>query len=277
MDEKSRRELCHNYRRGISVAQLVSEYNRSIHTIKGLLNTHLHKGKYRKLNEIRQVLRQTPKDERWKPLRLPTKTPYLISDYGRIKNEKSGEVLNLRIVFGYFSFEYTDQELQKKKAKLVHVLTAAHWLKAFDPELDTVHLDFDKFNNYYRNLRQVTAVERAARVAIAHRSRHFKLTEPAVKKIKASDESPSVLAGRFGVSIMQVLRIQRGDCWAHILPEKTRPKQPAPATPPQTVAKIKDLLAKGKSGKAIAGLMNVTETMVSRIKRGKTYKDKPPQ
>ncbi len=272
MNEKARRDLCRNYVHGTSVAQLATEYSRSIHTIKGLLNTHLHNGKYRTLSDIRQVLRQTPKGERWKPLRLPTKTPYFISDYGRIRNEKSGAVLNLRIVFGYFSFEYYDQDLQKKKAKLVHVLTAAHWLKAFDPERDTVHLDFDKFNNYYRNLRQATPGERARRVAEAHRSRHFKVTSAIVKKIKSSGESPSVLASRFDVSTMQVLRIQRGDCWGHILPEKTRPKQPTPATPPQTVAKIKTLLAAGKKGTAIAAILNVTETTVSRIKRGKTYK-----
>jgi DNA-binding NarL/FixJ family response regulator len=71
---------------------------------------------------------------------------------------------------------------------------------------------------------------------------------------------------------MQVLRVQRGDCWGHILPQNTRTKMPTPTTPPQTVARIKTLLAQGKKGTTIAALLNVTETTVSRIKRGKTYK-----
>lgn len=277
MNEKSRRELCGKYTKGIAIVQLSKDYDRSVHTIKGLLNTHLHDGKYRTLDNIRQPLRQSPVDERWKSLRIPSKAAYLISNYGRIKNSVTNEVLNLRIVFGYFSLEYTDQVLKKKKAKLVHVLTAQHWLKSYNPELDTIHLDFDKFNNYYRNLWQVTQKERAGRIAKEGRSKHFKLTAAEVKKMKSSTQSPTLLASRFNVSTMQVLRIQRGDCWAHILPEKTRLKQAAPATPTETVAKIKALLAKGEKGKAIAALLNVTETTVSRIKRGKTYKDYPSQ
>lgn len=275
MNDASRRELCHKYVSGVPLTQLAAEYDRSVHTVKGLLNTHLHNGTYRTLSDIRRSLRISQAGERWKPLRLPTKTAYEISDYGRIRNTASGAVLQLRIVFGYFSFEYVDQTLEKKKARLVHVLMAEHWLKGYDPDLDTIHLDFDKFNNYYRNLRQVTPEQRARRVVEARRSKHFKLTEAVVKKIKSSTDSPALLAGRFNVSTMQVLRVQRGDCWAHILPDKTRPKQPTPATRPETVARIKALLAKGKSGKAIAALTNVTETTVSRIKRGKTYKSNP--
>lgn len=275
MNDASRRELCRRYTSGTRVAQLAADYNRAVNTIKGLLNTHLHKGQYRTLDDIRRSLQGPRPGERWKALRVPAKTPYQISDYGRVRNAVTGAVLGLRIVFGYFSFEYTDQKLKKKKARLVHVLTAEHWLKRYDPELDTVHLDYDKFNNHYRNLKQVTAAERAKRMPKAHRSKHFKLTEIGVRTIKSSKESPALLAERFGVSTMQVLRVQRGDCWGHILPGKTRPKQAAPATPPETVARIKKLLAKGMTGKAIAATMHVTETTVSRIKRGKTYKERP--
>lgn len=277
MNEASRREICRKYTSGVHIAQLAEDSDRSVNTIKGLLNTHLHNGKFRTLNDIRRPLKESHPEERWKPLRIPSKTPYEISNYGRIKNTVSNEVLGLRIVFGYFSFEYVDQKLKKKKSRLVHVLMAEHWLKGYNPALDTVHLDFDKFNNYYRNLRQITPAERARRVVEAQRSKHFKLTEAVVKKIKSSKDSPTLLAQSFNVSTMQVLRIQRGDCWAHVLPGKTRPKQPAPATPPQTVAKIKALLAAGKKGTTIAAFLNVTETTVSRIKRGKTYKSKPLQ
>lgn len=275
MNDNTRRDLCRRYVDGTPVAQLAVAYNRSVNTVKGLLNTHLLNGRYRALEEIRKPLRRTAADERWKPLRVPTKTPYQISNYGRIKNAVNGEVLSLRIVFGYFSFEYFDQELKKKKAKLVHVLMAEHWLKNYNPDLETVHLDHDKFNNHYRNLRQVTTVERARRVTKAHRSKNFKLTEAEVRAIKSSKESPTLLAQRFDVSTLQILRIQRGDCWAHILPGKTRPKQAAPSTPPETVARIKALLEEGKSGKTIGALVHVTETTVSRIKRGKTYKSIP--
>ena len=275
MNEAARRQLCRKYTKGISVAQLAAEFNRSVHTVKGLLNTHLLNGKYRTLTDIRKPLLVSHPGERWKPLRVPSKTPYEISSYGRIKNGTTGEVLGLRIVFGYFSFEYTDQVLKKKKSLLVHNLVARHWLRGYDPELNTTHLDFDKFNNHYRNLRQLTPVQRAGRVAEAHRSKHFKLTVGEIKKIKSSKESPSILAVRFGVSTMQVLRVQRGDSWGHILPNKTRAKQAAPSTPLQTVARIKALLAQGRSGKAVAALLHVTETTVSRIKRGKTYKSPP--
>lgn len=272
MNEKSRRELCRKYISGIPAAQLAKDYHRSVHTVKGLLNTHVLNGKYRTLKDIRYPLGQSHADEKWKPLRVSSKTRYLLSNYGRIRNAGTGGILQLRIIFGYFSFEYTDQVLNKKQAKLVHVLMAEHWLKNYNPALNTTHLDYDKFNNHYRNLRQVTPGQRAKRVAERGLSKHFKLTNEKVKQIKSSNESPAVVARRFNVSTMQVMRIRRGDCWSHVLPGKTRAKQPTPGTPPQTVARIKTLLAEGKKGKAIAALLGVTETTVSRIKRGKTYK-----
>lgn len=272
MNEASLRELCRRYASGVPIAELVADYGRSVSTIKGLLSTHLHNGKFRKLSDIRRTLKKSHPDERWKPLNLPTKTSYAISDYGRIKNLNTGEQLGLRIGFGYFSFEYTDQILKKKKSTLVHILVARHWMRQYDPEQDIVHLDFDNFNNHYRNLRQVTLEERARRRLESDRGKRYKLTAEIVKQIKSSKASPTALAERFQVSTMQVLRVQRGDCWAHILPNKTRARQPTPSTPPKTVARIKAMLAKGKSGKSIAEKLNVTETTVSRIKRGKTYK-----
>ena len=272
MNEASLRELCRRYANGASVTELAADYGRSINTIKGLLSTHLHNDKFRTLAEIRRKLKKSHPGERWKALQLPTKTPYAISDYGRIKNTNTGKLLGLRIGFGYFSFEYTDQNLKKKKSTLVHILVARHWLRQYDPEQEIIHQDFDNFNNYYRNLKQVTTDERARRRVDSDRGKRYKLTAEIVKQIKMSKASPSVLAERFNVSTMQVLRVQRGDCWAHILPNKTRAKQPTPATPPKTVARIKAMLAKGKSGKSIAEKLNVTETTVSRIKRGKTYK-----
>ena len=275
MNEKSRRELCRKYVNGTSVTQLAKEYDRSVHTVKGLLNTHLHNQQYRTLAEIRRPLMQSYTDEKWKILNVPSKTRYEISNYGRIRNTTKGTVLKLRILFGYFSFEYTDQSLSKKKAKLVHVLVAEHWLRNFDPSLETAHVDHDKYNNHYRNLLQVSPTQRAKRVTENHLSRNYKLTVDEIKQIKSSKKSPALLAQTYNISTMQVLRIQRGDCWGHILPKKTRPKQATPGTPPRIVARIKSLLAQGKKGKAIAQQLKVTETTVSRIKQGKTYKTTP--
>lgn len=274
MTEKQRRELCKRYQNGESILALANDYGRSVNTIKGLLNTYLHNGKFRTEKEIRRHLTQTPPDEKWKSLQLPTKTPYLISSYGRIKNTHTGAVLNLRIVFGYFSFEYTDQQSKRKKAKLVHILVAQHWLKSYTPELNTTHLDYDRFNNYYRNLKQVTVSQRAGRVAKKGSAKHFKLNAANVRKIKSSSASVSQLAQRFNITTMQVQRIQQGDCWSHILPEKNRAKREKPGTDLKTVIHIKSLLAQGKSGVAIAAATGVTTTTVSRIKRGKTYRNK---
>ncbi len=199
---------------------------------------------------------------------MPSRPRYQLSRYGRIRSTTTDEILNLRIIFGYFSFEYTDCILKEKKAKFLHVLMAAHWLKNYDPVLNTVHLDHDKFNNYYRNLTEVTAGERAHRVVENGRNKNFKLTEAVMRQIKSSKDAPGQLAQRFGVSVMQVQRVQCGDCWSHGLPKKTRARQSIPTMPPGTVAKIKALLNEGVKGKTIASRLNVTETTVSRIGEG---------
>lgn len=43
-----------------------------------------------------------------------------------------------------------------------------------------------------------------------------KLTEEAVRAIRASDEDPQALAGRYGVGVSYIGSIRRGRVWKHV-------------------------------------------------------------
>lgn len=44
-----------------------------------------------------------------------------------------------------------------------------------------------------------------------------KLTEEAVRHIRASDEDPKALAERYGVSVGYIGRVRRGRAWKHLI------------------------------------------------------------
>ncbi len=87
--------------------------------------------------------------EYWKPIR-DYEGLYEVSDCGRVRNSRTGRILKLRNNKGYIEVTL------KGRTYLVHRLVA----EAFIPNIDNLpcvdHIDTNKENNVYTNLRWVT-------------------------------------------------------------------------------------------------------------------------
>ena len=177
-------------------------------------------------------------DEVWTDLEfenLKEKSRYKISNYGRIVsyfyNDK-GDLLKLGSTSKYKSFSISDRD-GKKITRYVHRLVAQFFLKKPTEDKEwVIHLDNNKHNNYYKNLRWVTKAEKGVHQLKftpgwkINQTKGFraysKLTESQVKLIKRKINDPNrktrmkIIAKRYGVSVMQLYRIKSGENWSTV-------------------------------------------------------------
>ena len=115
----------------------------------------------------------------------------------------------------------------------MHRLVAELFLdKPRDDQKFVIHLDNNRQNNYYKNLRWVSEPEKRAhqdkmdpgwssRGNYGTRKYH-KLTETQVKRIKKKINDPNrktrmkMIAKQFGISEMQLYRIKSGENWSSV-------------------------------------------------------------
>ena len=177
--------------------------------------------------------------EKWKPIprkKTPYGERYTISSYGRLVKYKhwinSGSQLKLSRQQGYPIWRYKDE--REYQHALLHKLVAKHFLpKPGKLQQFVIHLDYDKENNHYRNLKWVTqeqltkhsfknpAVIKAKKQMLKNIGNGYntKLTETKVKQIKfllQKGKTLKELAVRFKVSDMQIHRIKTGENWGHL-------------------------------------------------------------
>jgi len=182
------------------------------------------------------------RDEEWKDLvidNLTERHKYKISNYGRIISYfyyKGGKLLKLGNVKGYKTFTVKDTN-RKKLYFYVHRLVAEHFIKKTNPEQHIIlHLDSNRHNNYYKNLKWATDKE-AYNYHMSNNPElkkkfttkgfraYSKLTESDVKIIKRKLFDPKrktkmkILARQFGVSEMQLYRIKSGENWSSVTPD----------------------------------------------------------
>jgi len=167
----------------------------------------------------------------------PIAYKYAVSDHGRIikfnKHLPDGFLLNLSRQQGFpiwrkiLNGEYY--------AVLIHRLVAKYFLpKPTGKQKFVLHLDYDKENNHYKNLRWATQEEvtrhasynpavikakEQMRKTVALGGYNTKLTAAKVKQIKTSlakGKTLKELAVKFKVSDMQIYRIKTGENWGHI-------------------------------------------------------------
>ncbi len=175
-------------------------------------------------------------NERWKQLQPsePTKRcDYYISDYGRIKSiEKETKLENFlkgsSLASGYRKLDIRLASGQHFSI-YIHKFVAEKFIeKTNDEKIFVVHKDGDKKNNHWRNLEWLTRKELTQRQIKAgvyepenrKRSVNTKMTESKVrllkKRIKEGKTKKTILAKSFGITYMQLNRIERGENWGHV-------------------------------------------------------------
>jgi len=168
------------------------------------------------------------KGEKIVPLRLK-RTPrgflYAVTNYGRVisytEKPEEGRLLRLGFVTGYPSF--SARVNGKSLTFFVHRLVAKYFLKQPSTKHKfVIHLDYDKEENYFKNLKWVTREESVLHTRLNQNRRRSnqKLMPDTVYKIKLKlREGKSTLkkiAKQFGVTDMQIHRIKTGENWGHI-------------------------------------------------------------
>ncbi len=179
-------------------------------------------------------------DEKWSPVKfegINENEAYEISNYGRLrifkKNLNDWKIVKTANVRGYQYYSFKSNiDWKHRKTKCVHVLVAEIFCKRPSKKHDSViHLDFNKSNNYYKNLQWSTREEvnehsrRSPRYKIALEKRkgevtNAKLTETQVirlkKKLLRSKNPLYKIAREFGITHTQLNRIRRGENWGHV-------------------------------------------------------------
>ena len=281
----------------LSMKELATEFNHSVSGIKAIIHNRESKVYHsRNLLGRNEDFVKDSRNEVWKKMKIDTKHKYEISNYGRIKSyatNPEGNILKGKLHSGYLVFDYTDIKEGVLKHALVHRLVALHFIgKPPAKKNNVIHLDGDKANNRVENLQYMTAEETGRHYTTnnpvsemnakrqQNRTKGHKLTLTQVETIRKILSNPNsktkkkVLAQRYNISEMTLYRIQNGDLWGSKGTPIDYVKKELNLLPDKTVIEIKKLLLKKKlSQKAIAAKYGLTETIISRIKQGKTYKD----
>lgn len=169
-------------------------------------------------------------DEEWKFI-AGTEQKYMVSNYGRIKSflgNAEGKTLKQCVTKGFRTVCIRING--KRKSVLVHKLTAEAFLEKGAEDDMVVHLDWNKGNNHYKNLKWVNRNDGYARILhrLHERNRNYprkrkvtnsKLSHHDIEVLKSMLErgvKQKVIAQLFCVSEMQVSRIKRGENWGQI-------------------------------------------------------------
>lgn len=157
---------------------------------------------------------------------------YAISNFGRIKSFKGsndGKILKGSVIQGYKSLNVKLCD-GRSVSKYIHKLVAEAFLyRPSEKHTFVIHLDFDKLNNHFENLKFATRSEMTRHhktnpgimnKKLPASSRQFKLTEAKVRQIKKLIKSDTtrmkMIARQFGITYTHLKRIQAGQTWGHV-------------------------------------------------------------
>ncbi|MBN2742699.1 NUMOD4 motif-containing protein [Breznakibacter xylanolyticus] len=188
-------------------------------------------------------------NEEWKELIFEAgalRKRYAVSNFGRIASFsdsiENGDLIKGGVLQGYSTLPM--RPYGKSKTFYVHKLVAEFFVaKENDDQTYVIHLDYNKKNNFYKNLKwadkhEMLAHQKENPVVIESREKQkgrlsdqgHKLTATQVMRLKMKMNDPNrktrlkMLAKQFGISEMQLYRIKSGENWGHITVE-TEPKK----------------------------------------------------
>jgi len=175
------------------------------------------------------------RDEKWKTLVIDGDNfdeRYKISNYGRVisyAHSTEGKLMNATVISGYDLLRITYK--LKKKSKYIHKLVAEHFMeKESEDQKFVIHLDYDKTNNKFDNLKWASKSEMEAhqknnpaysKINRKGIIRNAKLSETEVIRLKKYlKRNPNtrlkVIAKQYGITHTQLNRIRSGENWGHI-------------------------------------------------------------
>ncbi len=175
-------------------------------------------------------------NEQWVP--VPTKAPtknnnYEISNYGKIKSV-SKETGDENLLKGSVTNKFMSLNLTLvdniTDGVYIHKFVAEHFVENDDPsKVFVIHLDNNKSNNYYKNLKwvnQTELTEHQKKVGVFDPIRRLKtgqnkLTETKVrlikKRLKSGKTKKKIIAKNFDISLTHLKRIESGENWGHLI------------------------------------------------------------
>ncbi|MFK7947515.1 MAG: HNH endonuclease [Saprospiraceae bacterium] len=178
-------------------------------------------------------------NEKWVQVTFPEEIKsvrYQISNYGRIRaiNKVTGKEKLLKGSHSKRGHHRLNIKMESGKGAgvYVHRIVAETFVEQPSEEHKyVIHLDHDKTNNKYTNLRWATQDEvnkHAKNSPLYDQARekqreHYKLNEAKVKMIKRMLKRKKVkmkiIAKQFGISHTQLNRIKNGENWADVDPD----------------------------------------------------------
>ncbi|MBN8823692.1 MULTISPECIES: HNH endonuclease [unclassified Spirosoma] len=184
-------------------------------------------------------------NEKWTPIvfeGIENPPHYEVSNYGRLRSFQSaptnrssspsghtpGKPIKGSVIQGYRSLNIRSGG--KTINRYIHKLVAEHFVTRSHPDQTfVIHLDHDKLNNHFQNLRWVTKADmiehnrnnpNLKNRLIPRQTRNYKLTESKVKIIKKlllNDKNRlKMIAKQFGITHTQLNRIRSGENWKHV-------------------------------------------------------------
>lgn len=153
-------------------------------------------------------------EERWKPLYYHGEyfgDTYFVSDFGRLKNIKTGLIRKLN--FDKDGYTYVTIDLYRRGSVYIkmHRAVAENFIDG-DKSLHVNHKDGNKSNNHYTNLEYVTLQENFNH-AIKHELTKAVITHDDVKEMKRLREngvSYKEMSEIFGVTAKHIQKILSG-------------------------------------------------------------------
>ena len=175
-------------------------------------------------------------NEKWIKLKTPSPTKncdYFISNYGKIKSVDKITSFEKQLKGSTIRGGYKQLNIRLAGAQCfslyVHKFVAEHFVPKGNEEREfVIHLDENKSNNHWQNLKWMTRKELTEwqhskgifDPENKKRSSNTKMTETRVKMLKKwiseGKTKKKVLAKRFGISTMQLNRIERGENWGYV-------------------------------------------------------------
>lgn len=230
----------------------------------------------------------------WLP--IPQFPVYEVSEYGHIrrlipaKRYPKGRVIKpFPDRNGYLFIRlFIDGKFYQKG---VHHFVASAFIRLPKDNEECDHIDLDKANNHYTNLRWLTHKQNCQAQGKFYRERrktiprgedfsHHALKEadiPLIFDMARQYKTQNDIALHFQVSSTLIHQVLHGKVWAHVVTNRTLPRKQVfkAKLRAEDVPDIRRMYSKGLTYEEIAQTYKVSDTAIGALIRGETFKDIP--